>query len=418
MNGKKKGMDKFIPKKMVIAMLSVLLIMGIVACGGAAAEPAKGAEGAPQETSKAGAKFDQYIYFGLNHELTGAFPIIGESSKQGVDMAVNEINANGGITVNGKTYGLAYKALDNGFNTDQSAINAQAFADDEKIVAMIGPNDSDMCLATQKIVTDEKMVAITPWSTVVTLTDSPWYFRACYDDTFQGEILAKYAFYYEKAKTAAILYDMSNPYNEGISRRFKEVFIQLGGKVLEDLSYNGKTGETDYTSQMTKIASAKPDILLLPNFYEEIIAQTTQARDMGYKGKFMGSDTWGDTSLLDWDKENLLEGALWVGHYHKDIASPAALRFIDNYHKIYGTDKDPNDIVALNYDTVYLLKKAIENADSFERTKIREGMLAIKQFVGVTGTMTYDKGNGTATKSAVIIKISGGKFNYLATIEP
>lgn len=411
---------QFNMRNMIFTGLSILILIALVACGGAAAvtEPTGAEPGAEGEAAQAAGEFEEYIYFGLNYELTGAFPIIGESSKQGVDMAVNEINANGGIVVDGKAYGLAYKALDNGFNTDQSAVNAQEFADDEQIVAMIGPNDSDMCMATQAIVTEEEMVAITPWSTLVVLTDSPWYFRACFDDSFQGEILAKYAYEYEDAKTAAILYDMSNPYNEGIASRFNEVYTQLGGTVVEYLSYNGKTGETDFTSQMTKIAAAQPDILLLPNFYEEIIAQTTQARDMGYTGKFMGSDTWGDSSLLEWDTENLLEGALWVGHYHKDIASDAALEFIANYHEIYGTEKDPNDIVALNYDAVYLLKTAIENAGSFERSAIRDGMLAIDQFVGVTGTMTFNKGNGTPTKSAVINQISDSQFKYLDTIVP
>jgi len=312
-------------KSILISVFSILMVFALVACGGAPEASAPGAEESADEAPVETGGFEEYIYFGHNHELTGAFPIIGESSIQGIDMAVDEINANGGIVLDGKAYGFAYKALDNGFNTDQSAVNAQQFADDEEIVAMIGPNDSDMCMGTQAIVTEEEMVAITPWSTLVVLTDSPWYFRACYDDTFQGEILAKYAYNFEGARTAGILYDMSNPYNEGISRRFKEVYEELGGVVLEDLSYNGKTGETDFTSQMTRIASAAPDILLLPNFYEEIIAQTTQARDMGYTGKFMGSDTWGDTSLLDWDTENLLEGALWVGHYHKDVASDAAL---------------------------------------------------------------------------------------------
>lgn len=406
-------------KKNLLLMVSIVFMtLALVGCAKQEAPVAEQPQSEEPVVEVPSGEFEEYITFGLNHELTGAFPIIGESSKQGIDMAVNEINAAGGITINGKTYGLAYKALDNGFNTDQSAVNAQQFADDPSIVAMIGPNDSDMCMATQGIVTEEEMVAITPWSTLVVLTDTPWYFRACFTDDFQGEILAKYAYNYEKAETAAILYDMSNPYNEGISRRFKEVYEELGGVVVEDLSYNGKTGETDFTSQMTKIAAAQPDILLLPNFYDEIIIQTTQARDMGYTGKFMGSDTWGDTSLLDWDTENLLEGALWVGHYHKDVASPVALKFIENYHQIYGTDKDPNDIVALNYDAVYLLKQAIENAQSFERAKIREGMLAIKVFEGVTGTMTYDNGNGDPTKSAVIIKISGGKFNYLDTIVP
>jgi branched-chain amino acid transport system substrate-binding protein len=426
---------KQMTKKILLTLLSIILVASfMVACSGTPVAPATDANTAPTapasdantppESAEVVAPqvkgdFDGYISFGLNYELTGAYPIIGESSKQGVDMAINEINSNGGITINGKAYGVAYKALDNAFNTDEAAVNAQAFADDKDIVALIGPNDSDMAMATQAIVTKEQIPAISPWSTLVVLTDSPWFFRACFTDDFQGEILAKYAYKFEKAETAAILYDMSNPYNVGIATRFKEVYEQLGGKVVEYLSYNGKTGETDFTSQMTKIAGAQPDILLLPNFYQEIIAQTTQARDMGYKGKFMGSDTWGDTSLLDWDKEHLLDGAIWVGHYHKDIASAVALKFIDNYHRIYGTDKDPNDIVALNYDTVYLLKTAIENAQSFERSAIRDGLNSIKLFEGVTGTMDYTKkGNGDPIKSAVIIQIKDGQFKYLDTIEP
>ncbi len=373
---------------------------------------------AAQADEKKSGDFDKYIYFGLNYELTGANPIVGESSQKGVDMAVDEINAAGGIKINGETYGLAYKALDNAFNTNEAAINAQEFADDSKICAMIGPNDSDMCMATSAIVKSEGLPAISPWSTLVKLTDNEWYFRACFTDDFQGEILAKYAYEYEKAKTAAVLYDMSNPYNEGVAKRFKEVYEKLGGKIVEFLSYNGKTGEKDFTSQMTSIASAQPDILLLPNFYEEIITQTTQARDMGYTGKFMGSDTWGDTSLLEWDTENLLDGALWVGHYHKDVASESALKFIKEYHKIYGDAGDPNDIVALNFDAVYLLKLAIENAKSFKRADIIKGLKGIKTYKGVTGTMTFDNGNGDPTKSAVIIQIKDGKFKYVDTVTP
>ena len=358
------------------------------------------------------------IYFGVNYELTGANPIIGESAVQGIDMAIEEINAAGGVTVGGQKYEFAYKALDNGFNTDEAAVNAQKFVDDEEIVALIGPNDSDMCMATQKIVGEAEIVAITPWSTLVELTDCPYYFRACYTDNFQGAIIAQFAYENEGCKTAAVLYDMSNPYNVGVAENFKQNFEKLGGKIVEFQSYNGKTGETDFTSQLTKIAAANPEILLLPNFYEEIINQTTQARQVGYTGKFIGSDTWGDESILEWDTEGLLDGALWCGHYHKDIASDAALAFIDRYREKYGSDIDPNDIVALNYDAVHLLKLGIENADSVERKAIKDGMSQITEYEGVTGNMKFDNGNGDPTKSAVMIRIKDGAFTYEATVEP
>ena len=273
-------------------------------------------------------------------------------------------------------------------------------------------------MAGSAIVKEYGLPMIAPWSTLVELTDNPYIFRCCFTDNFQGYILAKYAYEYEGATTAAILYDMSNPYNVGVAENFKKAFEDFGGSIVEYQTYNGKTGESDFTSQMTKIAQANPDILLLPNFYEEIITQTTQARDMGYTGKFMGSDTWGDDSLLTWDTENLLDGAIWCGHYHKDVASDMALKFIDNYHTIYGTEGDPNDIVALNYDSVYILKLAIEKAQSLERENIHNAFGEIGTYEGVTGTMTWDNGNGDPTKSAVVIQISGGQFKYLDTVNP
>ncbi len=403
-------------KKILAFLLALILIFALAACGSddTAADTTATPSGDTSTTADAG----DTIYFGVNYELTGSNPIIGESAIKGIDMAVNEINEAGGITVGDKTYKLAYKALDNGFNTDESALNTQQFADDKSIVAMVGPNDSDMCMAGSAIVKEYGLPMIAPWSTLVELTDNPYIFRCCFTDNFQGYILAKYAYEYEGATTAAILYDMSNPYNVGVAENFKKAFEDFGGSIVEYQTYNGKTGESDFTSQMTKIAQANPDILLLPNFYEEIITQTTQARDMGYTGKFMGSDTWGDDSLLTWDTENLLDGAIWCGHYHKDVASDMALKFIDNYHTIYGTEGDPNDIVALNYDSVYILKLAIEKAQSLERENIHNAFGEIGTYEGVTGTMTWDNGNGDPTKSAVVIQISGGQFKYLDTVNP
>ena len=411
-------------KKVLASLLALSLCVGLLAgCGGSGeegetADTAQTADTAETDETGDTADGENTIYFGVNYELTGSNPIIGEAAIRGIDMAVNTINANGGVTVAGtNTRSSAYKALDNGFNTEQSALNAQEFADDESIVAMVGPNDSDMCMATSAILTEYGLPMIAPWSTLVELTDNEYILRACFTDNFQGQILAKYAYEYEDAKTAAVLYDMSNPYNVGVAENFRDSYEALGGQVVEFLTYNGKTGETDFTSQMTKIASAAPDILLLPNFYEEIITQTTQARDMGYTGKFIGSDTWGDDALLEWDTENLLEGSVWCGHYHKDVASDAALAFIDEYHEIYN-DGDPNDITALNYDSVYLLKLGLENAASLDRAAVHEGLMSIESYEGVTGNMVFDNGNGDPTKSAVVIKIEDGEFKYVDTVEP
>ncbi|MDR0362939.1 MAG: ABC transporter substrate-binding protein [Planctomycetota bacterium] len=354
------------------------------------------------------------IHFGLNYELTGSNPIIGESSIQGVSLALEEINAAGGVKIGGKQYKLAVKPLDNEFNPESAAVVAQTFADDSSIVAMIGPNDSAMCLGSQAIV-ETGLPAITPWATQVDITSGRYFFRACFTDDFQGEILAKYAYDYEKCARAAVLYDMSNDYNVGVSKIFRASFEKLGGKVVEYQSYNAN--EKDFSAQLTKIIAADPEIILLPNFYAEVVDQAEQARALGYTGKFIGSDTWGDQLLLDLDKNRVFEGCVWCGHYAVDIASDKALAFIAAYHKKYGRDVFPNDIVALNYDAVNLLKLGIEKAQSTARDAIRDGLASIDIYEGVTGTMRFH-GSGDPTKSAVMIKIEDGQFKFLDVINP
>jgi branched-chain amino acid transport system substrate-binding protein len=365
-----------------------------------------------------GGKAENVIKFGVNHELTGDFPIIGTSAKEGIQLAVDEINAAGGVTVGGKAYQLAPVFLDNGFSEGEAAVVTQKFADDESILAMLGPNDSAMCLASAQIVNESKLPTVTPWATNVDITKTGnYFFRACFTDDFQGAILAKYAFEKEGARTAAALYDKSNPYNVGIATIFSKTFEAMGGKVLESQTYN--SGDTDFNAQLTRIIAKKPDILILPNFYEEVVNQATQARRLGYAGKFLGSDTWGDSSILAADTERLLNNAVWVGHYHVDIASAMALKFIEAYKKKYGTDKVPNDIVALNYDTVYLFKKAVENAGALNRDAIQKGFASIKLFEGVTGTMQFGgKILGDPTKTAVMIQIKDGAFKFLSIEKP
>ena len=365
-----------------------------------------------------GGQAENAIKFGVNYELTGDFPIIGTSAKEGIQLAVDEINAAGGITVGGVAYKLVPVYLDNGFSEGEAAVVTQKFADDAGILAMIGPNDSAMCLASAQIVNADKLPTITPWATNIDITKTGnYFFRACFTDDFQGAILAKYAFQKEGARTAAALYDKSNPYNVGIATIFAKTFEQLGGRMLELQTYN--SGDTDFNAQLTRIIAKKPDILILPNFYEEVVNQATQARRLGYAGKFIGSDTWGDSSILAADTENLLNNAVWVGHYHVDIASDMALKFIESYKKKYGTDRVPNDIVALNYDAVYLFKKAVETAGTLSRDAIQQGLASIKLFEGVTGTMQFGGPIlGDPKKTAVMIQIRDGAFRFLSIEKP
>lgn len=384
-------------RTLLLSVMLLVMLLSATGCAGTSSSPAG----------------SNVIKFGVNNEITGANPVIGASARKGIDLALEEINAAGGVTVGGKQYKLAVEELDNEFKPETAAAVAQKFADQADIMAMIGPNDSADVMPTIPIIEKAKLPSITPWATAVAITqNNDYFFRAAFTDDFQGAVIAKFAYNDEGAKTAAVLYDMSNDYNVGIATIFRKTYEELGGKVVEFQTYG--RGEKDFTSQLTKIIAAKPDILLLPNFFAEIPLQAEQARNLGYTGKFIGSDTWGDKELLNLGGK-YVEGALWVGHYAVDIASDKAKAFIAAFTKKY--NDTPNDIAALNYDTVYLLKLAVENAGQVDRVAIRNGLASIKEYEGVTGVMKFND-TGDPTKSAVIIKIKDGKFTYYATANP
>lgn len=384
-------------RNLVVGLILITILTTTAGCGGGAG---------------AGAGSD-VIKLGVNNEITGDNPIIGSSAKKGIDLALEEINGAGGVKVGDKMYKLAVEELDNEFKPEAAAAVAQKFADRADIMGMIGPNDSADVMPTIPIIEKAKLPSITPWATAVAITkDNDYFFRACFTDDFQGAIIAKYAFTEQNAKTAAVLYDNSNDYNVGIATIFKKTYEEMGGKVVEFQSYG--RGEKDFKAQLTKIVVANPEILLLPNFTAEVPLQAEQARSLGYKGKFMGSDTWGDKEIIKLGGE-YIEGALWVGHYAVDIASDKAKAFIAAFTKKY--NDTPNDIAALNYDTVYLFKLAIENAGKIDRVAIRNGLAAIKEYEGVTGKMQFND-SGDPVKDAVIIQIKDGKFTYFATAKP
>jgi branched-chain amino acid transport system substrate-binding protein len=385
-------------RKIAIALLLLTVLITATGCSNAAGGNAAGSD---------------VIKLGVNNEITGDNPIIGASAQKGIDLALEEINAAGGVKVGDKMYKLAAEELDNEFKPEAAAAVAQKFADRSDIMGMIGPNDSADVMPTIPIIEKAKLPSITPWATAVAITkDNDYFFRACFTDDFQGAIIAKFAFNEEKAKTAAVLYDMSNDYNVGIATIFKKTYEEIGGKVVEFQTYG--RGEKDFKSQLTKIVAANPDILLLPNFTAEVPLQAEQARSLGYKGKFMGSDTWGDKEIIKLGGQ-YIEGSLFVGHYAVDIASDKAKAFIAAFTKKY--NDTPNDIAALNYDTVYLFKLAIENAGKVDRVSIHNGLAAIKQYEGVTGSMQFND-SGDPVKDAIILKIKDGKFTYFATAKP
>jgi len=353
------------------------------------------------------------IRVGVNAELTGSKPTVGDSCRKAAELLALQENQAGGLKVGDKQFPITLFIEDNEDKAESAAAAAQKLISQNNVLAIIGPNASGNAIPAARICEDAKVIMISPWSTNPKTTEGKKYiFRACFIDDFQGQVMAKFARENLKAHTAAVLYDVASEYNKGIAEFFKKFFEAAGGKVVAFESYT--KDDKDFSSQLTTIKAANPGVLFLPNYYNEVPLQVQQARRLGITCPIIGSDSWGSAEILRLGGADL-EGCYFSTHYALDIATPAAQKFIKDYEAKYG--KKPDDVAALTYDAGSLLCAAITQAGSLDRQKVRDALAKIQEFQGVTGQMKF-QGSGDPVKSAVIIQIKNGKFNYFSAVQP
>ena len=228
------------------------------------------------------------IKIGLNAELTGSIPVVGESNKNAAEMAVKEVNDAGGLEVGGKKYMIELVVEDNEDKAESAAAAAQKLAT-AGVLAMIGPNASRNAIPAAVVAESSQMLMISPWSTnpkttIDEATGQPkkYVFRAAFIDDFQGVVGAKFAMEQLKTTKPAVLYDVASEYNKGIAEIYKKTLEQSGIQVVAFETYT--TGDKDFSSQLTKIVEAGADTLYLPNYYSEVPLQVQQAHKVGFTG--------------------------------------------------------------------------------------------------------------------------------------
>ncbi len=279
------------------------------------------------------------IKIGLNAELTGSIPVVGESCRNAAELAVKEINDAGGLEVGGEKYMIELLVEDNEDKAESAAAAAQKLAT-ASVLAMIGPNASRNAIPSSVVAESSKMVMISPWSTnpkttIVEETGSPkqFVFRAAFIDDFQGVVAAKFAMEQLQTAKPAVLYDVASEYNKGIAEVYKKTLEDNGITVVAFETYT--TGDKDFSSQLTNIKNAEADSLFLPNYYSEVPLQVQQARKVGFTGGILGSDSWGNLELISLCGADC-EGLFFTTHYASDIATPKAQAFIKAYEAAYG----------------------------------------------------------------------------------
>ncbi|HKN82509.1 MAG TPA: ABC transporter substrate-binding protein [Pyrinomonadaceae bacterium] len=349
------------------------------------------------------------IVVGYYGDLSGRTSSFGQSTKNGVYMAADEINKAGGI--NGRQVEIVTE--DDQGEPNKAATVVTKLINQDQVHALLGEVASSNSLAAAPKAQEAKVPMISPSSTNPQVTQvGDYIFRVCFIDPFQGEVMAKFAANNLKAKRAAILYDFNSDYSRGLYQFFKRSFTSLGGKIVSEQSYT--QGDRDFSGQLTAIRSENPDVIYVPGYYGEVGVISNQTRQLGIKAPLLGGDGWDAPQLWQLGGASL-NGNYISNHYSVDDPSPAIQKFVADYKARYGIL--PDALAALGYDSMKVLADAVKRAGTTENAKLRDAIGQTKNFPGVTGQITIDQ-NRNAVKPAVVLKLQDGKFHYETTISP
>lgn len=395
--------------------LLLLLITGIflTACGPKTTTtgqtPTTPTETPASKTGGGGTGAGDTIKVGAYFSMTGDIATFGQSSVNAIRLAVDEINAGGGVL--GKKLDLIVE--DTQSKQDGAAAAVQKLISQNNVDVILGEVASSNSLAAAPISQKSQVPMISPSSTNPSVTQTGDYiFRVCFIDPFQGYVMAKFAKENLKLKKAAMLVDQSCDYCKGLAKYFKDTWTKEGGEILSEEAYFQK--DTDFKGQLTNIKGKNPELLFVPGYYTEVGLIAKQARQLGIKVPLLGGDGWDSPKLLEIGGKDI-EGGYFSNHYSVEANTPKIKSFVGEFQKKYGVI--PDSLSALAYDSVYVMADAYKRAGKVDKQALRDALASTKDFEGVTGRITINH-DRNADKSAVVLQVKGGKYTYVTTIEP
>src|ERR1051325_7980744 len=378
-------------------LVTVVVLCGFVACQ-------------HENSGPSAQKAQEEIRIGHYGSLTGAQATFGQSSDNGIRLALDEINTGGGV----KGRRMRLYTEDDQSKPEEAPNAVSRLITQNNVVAVIGEAASSASLAGAPVCQSAKIPMITPISTNPEVTKKGDYiFRTCFIDPYQGEALARYLAEKLKLRRAAIFVDVKSDYSNGLAQFFEQTFSRLGGTIVVKRSY--AAGDSDFRSALTAIRSAKPDAIFVPGYYTDVAQIAIQARELGITQPLVGGDGWDSPKLLEIGGK-ALDGCLYSNHYYPDDPAPAVQQFVSRYRARFG--QIPDAFAVLGYDATKLLAAAIEKASTVDGPSIRDSLAGIQAFPAVTGSITFDTNRNPKDKRLVVLGISNGKVSFEGAVEP
>lgn len=352
------------------------------------------------------------IKIGSMFELTGSAAAYGTSMNNAVHMAAAEINEDGGI--NGKQVEVI--EYDTKTDETEAASLTTRLGTRDQVAAIIGPATTGSMQAAIPSANTAEVPIMSPTATDDgVLTDSngdvhPYAWRTSFTNSFQGSALAQFANDELNAKKAVILSDNSSDYAIGLTETFGTIF---DGEIV--VSENFSEGETDFSAVLTNIKDLDFDVLYVPGYYEEAGPIIKQSREMGLKQPILGPDGMGNEILRDLAGAENMNDIYYTSHFVVTSEDPAVQEFVSNYKDEFNIEADM--FTGLAYDSVYVLKEAIENAESSDPKEVNEALKDITDFPGITGTFSFDEKHDPV-KTVNIIEIQDNEEVGVYEVDP
>ena len=387
--------------KFVAASAAAVMALSLAGCSG----------GSMDDSSSSSAKASgDSITIGTVTTNSGTAAAYGEAEVKGFELAVSEINAKGGI--NGKKVKL--ESMDDKGDATEASNAYNKLAGDNNVLAVAGPTISATTAAVAPLADQSKLVTIAPATTSDSIETGNYLFRTCFKDSYQGEVAARFAAENLKVKKVAVLYGTGDPYSSGVGEAFAKAAEKLGLEVVDKES-SSSADDTEYSAQLQKIQASGAELLYAPYYYSVAGPYIIpQARSVGFEGYVMGPDGY-DGLKLTGDKSQYNK-TYYTTHYSADDNTNTKVQdFIKSYKS--KNNAEPNTFAALGYDTIYMIKQAIEKAgENATREDVRNAVAGMT-FDGVTGRFTMDK-SGSPTKSVTVLEMKDGKPVYNTTVQP
>lgn len=353
------------------------------------------------------------IVIGHYGSLTGAQATFGKSTENGIKLAVQEINAAGGVDIGGVKRKVRLVSDDTEGKPEKAGTVVTKQITKDECVTILGEVASSVSLQGAPVCQEFGVPMITPSSTNPDVTKvGDMIFRVCFIDPFQGSACATFAKEDLKLSKAAILFDQASAYSVGLKDEFTKAYKAQGGTIVSEQAYT--QGASDFNAQLTRIRESNPEVIFVPGYYSDVANVAIQARKLGMKMPLLGGDGW-DSEELGKNAGEAIEGCFYSNHYAPDQPSPEIQQFVQKYQAEF--KGVPDGLAALGYDAANILFAAMSRAKSLKGQDLRESIGQTKDFKAVTGSITLNA-DRDAVKPVVMVERKGGQWKYRATIAP